>query len=69
MPRVHARWRIDHDNASFTLHRGMLPVLLSQTPYVCFEVQTGKHLLGLNLTAFDPIQTLLGAAALAPLVS
>jgi hypothetical protein len=21
---------------------------------VCFEVQIGKHLLGLNLTAFDP---------------
>jgi hypothetical protein len=21
---------------------------------VCFEVQTGKHLLGLNLSAFDP---------------
>jgi hypothetical protein len=21
---------------------------------LCFEVQTGKHLLGLNLTAFDP---------------
>jgi hypothetical protein len=23
-------------------------------PCVCFEAQTGKHLLGLNLTAFDP---------------
>jgi hypothetical protein len=26
----------------------------SQTPCVCFEAQTGKHLLGLNLAAFDP---------------
>jgi hypothetical protein len=25
---------------------------------VCFEVQTGKHLLGLNLSAFDPTETL-----------
>ena len=25
---------------------------------VCFEAQTGKHLLILNLTAFDPFQTL-----------
>jgi hypothetical protein len=24
---------------------------------VCFEVQTGKHLLGLSLTAFDPYET------------
>jgi hypothetical protein len=24
------------------------------SPCVCFEAQTGKHLLGLNLTAFDP---------------
>jgi hypothetical protein len=30
-----------------------------ERPRVCFEVQTGKHLLGLNLTAFDPKQTVL----------
>jgi len=27
---------------------------INATPCVCFEAQTGKHLLGLNLTAFDP---------------
>jgi hypothetical protein len=26
---------------------------------VCFEAQTGKHLLSLNLTAFDPERTFL----------
>ena len=30
------------------------PARTRKTPCVCFEVQTGKHLLGLNLTAFDP---------------
>ena len=27
---------------------------IHQAPCVCFEAQTGKHLLGLRLTAFDP---------------
>jgi hypothetical protein len=32
--------------------------VLMATPRICFEAQTGKHVLGLNFTAFDPIRTL-----------
>ena len=34
--------------------RGAVAVLLNALRCFCFEVQTGKHLLGLNLAAFDP---------------
>ena len=32
-----------------------IEALEGKRPCVCFSAQTGKHLLGLNLTAFDPL--------------
>jgi hypothetical protein len=35
---------------------GAICVALIKRPCVCFSAQTGKHLLVLSLTAFDPLR-------------